>query len=73
MPKGAIKLRVMRAYSEKTVPSLIRLGTISPNAPYMLSKYWPLTRMENPFPNNSSLTEKDSVRKKLETCLAVLF
>ena len=50
MPKGAIKLRVMRAYSEKTVPSLIRLGTISPNAQYKLSKYWPLTRMENPFP-----------------------
>ena len=38
MHKGAIKLRVMRAYSEKTVPSLIRLGSISPNTPYMSCK-----------------------------------
>ena len=37
-PKGAIELRVMRAYSEKTVPSLIRLGSISPNTPYMSCK-----------------------------------
>ena len=30
----------MRAYSEKTVPSLIRLGTISPNASKMLLNAW---------------------------------
>ena len=30
----------LRAYSEKTVPSLIRLGTISPNASKMLLNAW---------------------------------
>ena len=30
----------LRAYSEKTVPSLIRLGTISPNASKMFLNAW---------------------------------
>ena len=35
----------------------------------MLSNPWPLTHMENPFPNISSLTEKDNVRKKGWKCV----
>ena len=35
-----LKNEHLRAYSEKTVPSLIRLGTISPNASKMLLNAW---------------------------------
>ena len=35
-----LKNEHLRTYSEKTVPSLIRLGTISPNASKMLLNAW---------------------------------